>query len=115
MSDLAGLFRSPLLVTLLQLVLFEQGPWTAESLAERADAPYPTVTKEVRRLEAAGLITVETVGRTKLLSANGSEPTARALARALRAGGIGPLPVPEGGDEMAKKKAKKKGGKKKKK
>lgn len=112
--DLAGLYRSALLVRLLRLLLHERREWTVDELAARADAPYPTVAKEVRRLENAGVVEVSTDGRTKLLTAAWSEPAVRSLARMLKAAGLGPLPAPEGGDDMAKKKDKKKKGKKKK-
>jgi len=110
-ADISGLLRSPLLGEILHLVLVERGEWTAEQLAARAATPYPTVTKEVRRLERAGVLQVTVVGRTKFFTADRTDPTVRALAR-LVALGVAPL---EGGDDMSKKKDKKKGGKKKKK
>ena len=68
----------------------------------------PTVTKEVRRLEQAGIVTSRSVGRTKFVSAATADPTVKALRRALVT-----ATDPEGGDDMAKKKDKKKGKKKK--
>jgi len=61
-------------------VLVEGGEWTADELAERAGAPYATVTKEVRRLERAGVLTTTVVGRTKFLAADLTDPAVRALA-----------------------------------
>ena len=115
-AEADGLFKSPLLLLLLRIVLFERQALTAEALADRAGAPYPTVTREIRRLERLGLVTSSTVGRTKLLTADRADSTVRALARFLVAAGLGPLPAPapEGGDDMAKKKDKKKSKKKKK-
>ena len=96
-------------------MLFSRQPLTAEELAERSGGAYPTVTKEVRRLEQLDIVVVTTVGRTKLLTANRDDPSVRALSRLFTVAGLGPLPPPEGGDDMAKKKSKKKDGKKKKK
>ena len=112
MADLAPLLRSKLLARVLELVLLEKGPWTAEQLAARTGAAYPTVTKEVRRLEQAGVIVVTTVGRKKLLAPDGSDPTVRALGRLLRASDR--LPDGAGGGDVAKKKDRDKKGKKKK-
>jgi sugar-specific transcriptional regulator TrmB len=106
--DLGPVVRSDLLVEILHLVLVERGEWTADQLASRTGAPYPTVTKEVRRLERSGLVTTTVIGRTKLLRADSSDSATRAFARA-----VALARRPEGGD-MAKKKDKKKKGKKKK-
>lgn len=102
--------RSPLLEEILTVVLVGRGEWTAEELAAETESPYPTVTKELRRLEQAGLVTVRVVGRTKFVAAASADPATRALARALAAS----QPW-DGGDEMSKKKDKKKDKKKKKK
>lgn len=110
MADLAKLIRSDLLGHILHVVLVEKGTWTAEALAERTGSPYPTVTKEVRRMQRAGIVTVTVNGRTKHITANGADPAVRPLARAIALG-----LAPGGGDDMSKKKDKKKDGKKKKK
>ncbi|MBA2282395.1 MAG: winged helix-turn-helix transcriptional regulator [Acidimicrobiia bacterium] len=101
MGHVSPLFRSETLVGVLALLFLEPGPWTAEELAERSGAAYATVTKEVRRLQHAGLITVTTSGRQKFLAPDRSDAAARALVRLLQA-------ATKGGDPMAKKKDKKK-------
>jgi DNA-binding transcriptional ArsR family regulator len=74
-------FRSRLVGDLLALLLLDPTRrWTAEELAERIQAPYPTVTKELRRLTQAGLLQTETIGRTKLVRADESNPYFRPLA-----------------------------------
>jgi DNA-binding transcriptional ArsR family regulator len=110
LAHLGPLLRSDLLEQILRLVLVDGGEWTAELLAAETGSPYPTVTKEVRRLERSGILTVRAVGRTKLLSAMPGDASVKALTRALAL-----APLPEGGDDMAKKKDKKKDDKKKKK
>ena len=52
---------------------------TLDELAARVDAPYQTVTGEVRRLEQAGLVAATTVGRSKLVTANDASPYLRPL------------------------------------
>jgi DNA-binding transcriptional ArsR family regulator len=108
MADVHPLLRTTLLGELLELLLDGPGEWTAEALAERVDGAYPTVTKEIRRLERAGIVMTRTVGRTKFVSAVRSDPAVRALRVALRSS------VPRGGDDVSKKKDKKKDKKKKK-
>jgi DNA-binding transcriptional ArsR family regulator len=109
-ADVSGLLRSPLLAEILHLVLVERGEWTAEQLATRTEVPYPTVTKELRRLEVAGVVRVETIGRTKFFTAAVDDPATRALARLVALGVDA-----KGGGDMSKKKDKKKDSKKKKK
>lgn len=78
---LLPVFRSRLVGNLLALLLLDPTrKWTAEELAERTQAPYPTVTKELRRLAQAGLLQTETIGRTKLVRADESNPYFRPLA-----------------------------------
>ena len=105
--DLDLLLRTPLTAELLRIVVSEQGQWTAEELSDVTGAPYPTVTRELRRLQKSGVLAVEVVGRTKLLSLQADDAMVRALARTVALG-----PGPKGGD-MAKKKGKKKDSKKK--
>lgn len=104
------LLRSPLLEAILRIVLSGRDEWTAEELADETESPYPTVTKELRRLEQAGYVSVRVVGRTKFFAAATDDAAVRAFARALSASR-----VRDGGDVMSKKKGKKKDGKKKKK
>jgi DNA-binding IscR family transcriptional regulator len=68
-------FRSRLVGDLLALVLAHpERSWTLEDLADRVQAPYQTVTAEVRRLQQADLITTRSVGRSKLVTANTDHP-----------------------------------------
>ena len=110
MADVGELLRSPLLEGLLRAILLEGGEWTADELSADTGSPYATITKELRRLERSGVVTVRLEGRTKFFSATSRDPATRAFARALAAS------TTEGGDsDMSKKKGKKKDGKKKKK
>ena len=79
---LLPIFRSRLQGELLALVLVDPArSWTIEELADRTGHPYQTVATEVRRLQDAQLVHVQTVGRTKLLSANESSPYVRPLTQ----------------------------------
>jgi DNA-binding transcriptional ArsR family regulator len=110
MADVGELLRSPLLEELLRVILLDGGEWTADDLSAETAAAYATITKELRRLERAGVVSVRVEGRTKFFSAASRDPATRALARALAAS------TTEGGADMSKKKkGKKKDGKKKKK
>lgn len=72
---LLPIFRSRLQGELLALVLVDPSrSWTIEELADRTGHPYQTVATEVRRLQDAQLVHIRTVGRTKLLSADESNP-----------------------------------------
>ena len=76
------IFRSKLQGELLALVLTDSARrWTIDELAERTGEPYQTVATEVRRLQAADLVSASTVGRTKLLSANEANPYVRPLSQ----------------------------------
>jgi predicted nucleotidyltransferase len=69
------IFRSELQARLLALVLpSPERRWTAAELQERLDAVQQTLSNELRRLAAAGLLEVETVGRTKLYRAATASP-----------------------------------------
>lgn len=77
---LLPIFRSRLQGEILALVLVDPSrSWTIEELADRTGHPYQTVATEVRRLQDVQLVNVDTVGRTKLLSANESNPYVRPL------------------------------------
>lgn len=72
---LLPVFRSLLQGELLALVLGDpQRQWTIDELAARTGQPYQTVATEVRRLLDAGLFVATTIGRTKLVTAHGSNP-----------------------------------------
>lgn len=74
-------FRSRLVGDLLALLLLDPSKqWTAEELADRTGAPYPTVTKELRRLGDAGILKSNAVGRTKLVAADSDNLYFRPLA-----------------------------------
>src|SRR2546423_1470984 len=103
MASLRPILRSELTADLLELLLVDGGEWTADGLAGEGSPPSPTVTKEVRRLERAGIVTSRTVGRTKFVTAANAEPTVTALRRALAT-----ATDRKGGDDMAKKKKDKK-------
>lgn len=79
---LLPIFRSRLQGEILALVLVDPSrSWTIEELADRTGHPYQTVAAEVRRLQDVQLVNVDTVGRTKLLSANESNPYVRPLTQ----------------------------------
>jgi predicted nucleotidyltransferase len=72
---LLPIFRSQPQGELLALVLVDPSRrWTVDELADRTGQPYQTVATEVRRLQAAGLLTATTVGRTKLLTVDEANP-----------------------------------------
>ena len=72
---LLPVFRSRLQGELLALVLGAADvEWTVEELARRTGQPYQTVANEVRRLQAADLLVVRLVGRSKMLRANEGSP-----------------------------------------
>ncbi len=79
---LLPVFRSRLVGDLLALILVDpERRWTADELAERTGAAYPTVTRELRRLGHAGLIIAEAVGRSKLWRGNERNPNFRPLSQ----------------------------------
>ena len=79
---LLPVFRSRLQGELLALVLADPGvEWTVGELAKRTGQPYQTVANEVRRLQAAGLVAMRPIGRSKLLRANEDSPYFRPLAQ----------------------------------
>lgn len=77
---LLPIFRSRLQGQILALVLgAPERNWTVEELSERTGQPYQTVASETRRLQGAGFLSVRIVGRTKLLSADVTNPLVRPL------------------------------------
>ena len=78
------IFRSELQARVLGLVLLSpKAKWSAPELQERLGAAQQTLNSELRRLAAAGLLEVETVGRTKLYSAAVDSPLYEPLRQLL--------------------------------
>jgi predicted nucleotidyltransferase len=79
---LLPVFRSRLQGEILALMLGDPGvEWTTEELVQRTHQPYQTVANELRRLQAARLVTARSVGRTKLLRADQDNPYFGPLAQ----------------------------------
>jgi predicted nucleotidyltransferase len=79
---LLPIFRSHLQGELLALTLADPSrQWTIDELSARTAQPYQTVATEVRRLQEAELLSVTTVGRTKLLTADPTNPYLGPLTR----------------------------------
>lgn len=77
---LLPVFRSRLVGDLLALLLAHPDQsWTMDDLADRVQAPYQTVTAEVRRLEQADLVSTRSVGRSKLITAKTDNAYVRPL------------------------------------
>jgi len=69
------IFRSKLQGEILALILIDpERSWTIDELAIRTGHPYQTVATEVRRLQEADILRAQTIGRTKLLTANTASP-----------------------------------------
>jgi DNA-binding Lrp family transcriptional regulator len=88
---LLPLFRSETQLAVLGLLY--AGParaWTVSEIARQLDLGLPTVSREISRLADAGIVRVQAVGRTRVVSANWelswAEPLAQMLDRT-----IGPL------------------------
>jgi len=95
---LLPILRSRLVGDLLALLASDPQRWrTLDEIAERVGGVYPTVTREVRRLEQAGLIEVEVVGRSKRIRPNVASPLHGPLAE-LMVRAFGPVVVV--GDEF---------------
>lgn len=78
---LLPILRSQLVGDVLAIVLLDPDRrWTIPDLADRLRVPYPTLTREIRELEDAGLLVTEHIGRSKLVRANVESPYARPLA-----------------------------------
>ena len=90
---LLPVFRSRLVGDLLALLLLDPDRrWATDELAERTGSAYPTLTRELRRLGEAGLLTTESVGRSNLWRANDRNPYFRPLSQ-LVAASFGPPQV----------------------
>ena len=90
---LLPILRSRLVGDVLALLASDPERWRGmDELAGRTGGAYPTVTREVRRLEQAGLVEVEEVGRSKRVRLETTSPLYRPLAELmLRA--FGPVVV----------------------
>lgn len=55
---------------ILQVLHFRGGAMASSEIAERFSCQWPTTTRHLRRLEEAGLVTVERLGRDSLYSIN---------------------------------------------
>jgi predicted nucleotidyltransferase len=87
---IAPLFRSPLQLAVLgELFTSATEPLSVTALAARIRRGQPAVSREVRRLQEAGIVSVTPIGRTRLVEANTSLPWYREL-RALLVQTIGP-------------------------
>ncbi|HET6919283.1 MAG TPA: winged helix-turn-helix domain-containing protein [Jiangellaceae bacterium] len=90
---LLPILRSRLVGDLLALLASDPQRWrTLDEIAARTGGAYPTVTREVRRLEQAGLIEVEVVGRSKRIRLNVANPLHAPLAE-LMVRAFGPVVV----------------------
>ena len=80
-SGLVPLFRSNQQHTLLcfLFVLTPDGHMTMTQLAAATGISASTVSREVARLETAGIVIVETIGRAKLVRPNWTSPMAQPL------------------------------------
>lgn len=74
-----AIFRSQLQGELLARVLLAPGRFTISALARDLDAPNPTVQREVSRLEDAGVLTSNRVGRARLVAPDESNPALEPL------------------------------------
>ncbi|HEX2161527.1 MAG TPA: nucleotidyltransferase domain-containing protein [Thermoleophilaceae bacterium] len=91
--DALPIFRSDLQARLLAALFLNDGaPLTTRELAERTAAKPATLHRELGRVEDAGLITHESVGRTKRYRAATESPLHRPLRELLeRTLGVEPL------------------------
>lgn len=90
---LLPVFRSRLVGDLLSLTLLDPDrTWRTSELVDRTGAPYPSVTRELRRLGQAAILAGESAGRTRLWKANRENPYYMPL-RDLVAASFGPTQV----------------------
>lgn len=81
---LLPIFRSQHQAELLMwLLLHPDQEYSVSDLARRLGVPLSTLHREVARLDDAGLITSRTLGRNRLVRANGEHPAASALTQLL--------------------------------
>jgi predicted nucleotidyltransferase len=87
------LFRSPEQERLLaELFVFSEGPLTLSELARRAGTSVAGAHKEVERLEASGLVTSKSSGRSRLVEPNRVSPFYQEL-HGLLTKSMGPEPL----------------------
>jgi predicted nucleotidyltransferase len=87
------LFRSPEQERLLaELFVFSEGPLTLSELARRAGTSVAGAHKEVERLEASGLVTSKSSGRSRLVEPNRVSPVYQEL-HGLLTKSMGPEPL----------------------
>lgn len=87
------LFRSPEQEQLLaELFVFSEGPLTLSELARRAGTSVAGAHKEVERLEASGLVTSKSSGRSRLVEPNRVSPVYQEL-HGLLTKSMGPEPL----------------------
>lgn len=91
--DLLPIFRSDLQARLLAaLLLDDREPLTAQQLIERLDATSTTLNRELGRLERAGMVEHDRVGRTRRYRAAAGSPLHAPLRELLqRTLGVEPL------------------------
>jgi predicted nucleotidyltransferase len=77
---LLPIFRSELQARLLALLYLQpEREWPGPELVRRTDAPRQTVSRELRRLESAGLVVASETGTAKLYRAATASPLYEAL------------------------------------
>lgn len=87
------LFRSPEQERLLaELFIFSEGPLTLSELARRAGTSVAGAHKEVERLQASGLVTSKSSGRSRLVEPNRVSPVYQEL-HGLLTKSMGPEPL----------------------
>lgn len=87
------IFRSPEQERLLAvLFVYADSPMTLSDLASRAGTSLGGTHKEVERLEASGLVRSTSVGRSRLVEADGSSPLYPEM-RGLLVKTLGPAPL----------------------
>ncbi len=98
-SALLPILRSDATGDVLARLYLDPGQrWTVTALASATSVSVPTVTRELDRMVAAGMVTEERVGRTRQVSAN-SDTSLFAPLRELVLRTYGPVPVLE--DELS--------------
>lgn len=74
MTQTAPLFRSELQEQVLREIFRSEHPLTSSDIARRLDAPVSSVSREVRTLVGAGLLTSQSEGRRVLVSFDDRSP-----------------------------------------
>lgn len=90
---LLPILRSKVIGQLLGLLATDERRWWGiDELAGRTGGAYPTVAREVRRLQDASLVEVEEIGRSKRVRFSGTSPLHKPLAE-LMTRAFGPVTV----------------------